>query len=343
MEKRMLKGMSLDELLMVVAELDARPYAARQIYQWLYQKNALAFDQMTNLSATLRQKLNAHCDLNCVHPHTALHSRRDASVKYLFRLNDGLAIESVYMVEERRRTVCLSTQVGCPLRCAFCATGAMGFRRNLSAGEIIDQLLAISRAAPQPVTNVVFMGMGEPFLNYENVIRAAQIINSESGPAIAARHITISSAGWIPGIERFTSENQPFKLALSLNATTDAQRDQLLPINRQYSLPALLQAALNYTRQSRRRVTFEYILIAGVNDSLEDARRLVQLLSPIPCKLNLIPFNENPQSPWRRPSEEHLNAFIQTVYRAPFAVTVRRSKGTDIAAACGQLYASRAM
>jgi 23S rRNA (adenine2503-C2)-methyltransferase len=333
-----LKGLNLAEITNLIATLGEKPYRARQIYQWLYQKNVTDWAQMSNISAPLRAELADRFEITSVRLKDSRSSRIDGSVKFLFELNDGNYVESVYMPEERRRTVCLSSQVGCPIGCAFCATGIMGLKRNLTAGEIVDQLIFVNAAMPAPVTNVVFMGMGEPFLNYDNVIRAAQIFNSELGPELAARRITISTCGIVPAIERFIKEDQRYKLAISLTATTDDQRDRLIPINRKYPLADLLKTAREYTRVSRRRVTFEYILMAGVNDSLADAKRLVRLLSPIPCKLNLIPYNENPQFPFKSPGEEHLNEFIRAIYRAPFAVTVRRSKGLDIAAACGQLY-----
>jgi len=333
-----LKGLNLTEIAAQMALLGEKPYRAHQIYQWLYRKNVTDWAQMSNISAPLRAELANRFEIVSVRLKASKPSRIDGSVKFLFELNDGNLVEAVYMPEERRRTVCISSQVGCPVGCAFCATGIMGLRRNLTAGEIVDQLLFINAAMPAPVTNVVFMGMGEPFLNYDNVIRAARIFNSELGPELAARRITISTCGIIPAIERFIAEDQRYKLAISLTATTDDQRDRLIPINRKYPLADLLKTARDYTRKSRRRVTFEYILMVGENDTLADARHLVKLLSPIPCKLNLIPYNENPQFPFRAPTEEHLNEFIRAIYRAPFAVTVRRSKGLDIAAACGQLY-----
>lgn len=337
-EKINLKGLNLAEIAAQMAALGEKPYRAHQIYQWLYQKNVTDWTQMSNISAPLRTELANRFEITSVRLKDTRASQVDGSVKFLFELNDGNLVEAVYMPEERRRTVCLSSQAGCPIGCVFCATGIMGLKRNLTAGEIVDQLLFINAAMPSPVTNVVFMGMGEPFLNYENVMRAAQIFNSELGPELSARHITISTCGIIPAINRFIAEDQRYKLAISLTATTDDQRDQLIPVNRKYPLADLLKTAREYTRKSRRRLTFEYILMAGVNDTSADARRLVKLLNPIPCKLNLIPYNENPQFPFRAPTEEHLNEFIRAIYHAPFAVTVRRSKGLDIAAACGQLY-----
>lgn len=334
--------MTEPELECVLSALGEKPYRARQLYQWLYQKNARSFDEMTNLAKVLRLKLAAAYQINCVQQRQAIVSQLDGSVKYLWQLSDGLMVESVYMVEERRRTVCLSSQVGCSMGCAFCATGLMGLKRNLTAGEIVDQLIVINSQQAEPVTNIVFMGMGEPLLNYDNVMQAARIFNSEAGAGVAARRITISTAGLVPQIERFTVERQPYKLAVSLNATTDEQRSQILPINKKYPLKKLLPALQNYTRTMRKRVTFEYVMLAGFNDTIADARRLVKLLSPLPCKLNLIPYNENPYFAFKTPGEETINAFIREVYRAPFAVTVRRSKGLDIAAACGQLYVKAA-
>ncbi|MCD6205812.1 MAG: 23S rRNA (adenine(2503)-C(2))-methyltransferase RlmN [Candidatus Marinimicrobia bacterium] len=336
-EKTIITGYTLPELEEWATGIGEKPFRARQLYQWIYQKNARSFDEMLNLSKDLRKKLAETAALNVLSIDRKMVSQKDGSIKYLFRLHDGLAVESVYMEEGGRKTVCLSTMVGCPIACPYCATGSMGFKKNLSSGEIIGQLVQIRRDLNVRVSNIVFMGMGEPFLNYENVIKAANIMNSELGPEIAARRITISTAGIAPAIRRFTHENHRFKLAVSLNGTTDLQRDELVPINRKYPLNELLAAVRDYTKKSHRRVTFEYILIAGFNDSADDARRLTGLLGQIPCKINVIPYNENEFLPYRAPSEKTLNDFLRHLYKAPFAVTVRRSKGQDIAAACGQL------
>jgi 23S rRNA (adenine2503-C2)-methyltransferase len=244
----------------------------------------------------------------------------------------------VYMVEGNRITVCLSTMIGCPIGCPYCATGIMGFKRNLTAGEIVDQFLWIQREQSQKITNVVLMGMGEPFLNYEAVVKAAAILNSELGAEIAARRITISTVGIVPQIYRYADEGQRYKLAISLNAVNDRQRNELVPINQKYPLSELMKAVNHYTQKSRRRVTFEYVLIKGVNDGARHARELITLLSKIPCKLNIIPYNANEFLPYKAPGEKELDRFLSKIYQAPFAVTVRRSKGQDIAAACGQLY-----
>lgn len=337
-EKTKIKGLILSELESWMAEIGEKPFRARQIYQWMYQKNVRSFSEMLNLSKGLRDKLADTASLSLFTAYEKFESKLDKSIKYLFHLADGQAVEAVYMEEEKRRTVCLSTMVGCPLACPYCATGAMGFKRNLSAGEIIDQLLLIQNDLGAKATNIVFMGMGEPFLNYDNVLKSASILNSELGPEIAARRITISTAGLAPEIRRFAEEGHRFKLAVSLNGTTDVQRNEMVPINRKYPLRDLLSAIQYYTKLSRRQITFEYILIDGFNDSEQDAKRLISLLAQIPCKINVIPYNENEFLPYKSPSEQKLNNFLKHLYRAPFVVTVRRSKGQDIAAACGQLY-----
>ncbi len=337
--KPTLKGLTLSELENQIRPLSEKDFHARQIYKWLYQKKVGTFREMTDLSKALRHKLAQRYRLQALTLKQQLVSQQDQTRKFLFELVDHHYIESVLMFASRRVTVCLSVMVGCPLGCPFCATGQMGLVRPLSSAEILNQFLWIDSHADRSITNVVLMGMGEPFLNYEPTIKAAKILNTELGPGISARKITISTAGIIPGIYRYADERQRFKLAISLNATNNQQRSQLMPLNKKYPLEDLLAAARYYTRKLKRRITFEYMLIRAFNDSLADATRLRQMLSAIPCKLNLIPFNETPHSPYQAPTEKQLDAFIQAVYQAPFAVTVRRSKGADIAAACGQLYA----
>ncbi|PIS30504.1 MAG: 23S rRNA (adenine(2503)-C(2))-methyltransferase RlmN [Candidatus Marinimicrobia bacterium CG08_land_8_20_14_0_20_45_22] len=336
--KRNIKGLTLDQLTALMLEIGEKPFHARQIYQWMYQKGVRDFQEMTNLSNDLRNLLSESFSLNAVTLKAKESSRIDETVKYLFAMEDGLFVESVYMVEEKRVTVCLSTMIGCPIGCSYCATALMGFSRNLTAGEIVDQLTLINSLGKKPVTNVVFMGMGEPFLNYENVISAANILNSELGPAIAAKKITISTCGIVPAIYRFADDGHRFKLAVSLSAADDSKRNKLIPINRKYPLKELMKAIEYYTRKSKRRVTFEYILIKGFNDSPEDAHRIISLLGSLPCKLNLIPYNPNEYIGYKPPDESVVDRFIQEVYQSPFTVTVRRSKGSDISAACGQLY-----
>ena len=338
MEKAVIKGLDLAELESWIMSIGEKPYRARQLYRWMYRMGARDFAEMTDLSREFRLKLEGIAELECLRIEMRRQSKLDQSLKYLFRLPDNQAVEAVYMVEENRITVCLSTMVGCPIGCSYCATGMMGFKRNLTAGEIVDQLLWIQREQNQKITNVVLMGMGEPLLNYEAVIKAAAILNSELGAEIAARRITISTVGIVPQIYRYASEGHRYKLAISLNAVNDQQRNTLVPINQKYPLSELLKAVNYYTRKSRRRVTFEYVLIKGVNDDSQHARELIGLLGKIPCKLNVIPYNANEFFPYKAPGEKELEQFLGKLYQAPFAITVRRSKGQDIAAACGQLY-----
>ncbi|MEK7728235.1 MAG: 23S rRNA (adenine(2503)-C(2))-methyltransferase RlmN, partial [candidate division KSB1 bacterium] len=262
--------------------------------------------------------------------------RRDAE-KFLFKLHDDLRLESVLMHEGDRHTLCVSSQVGCPIDCQFCATGKMGLLRNLSAGEIVNQFLTVRRLTLQPITNVVVMGMGEPMLNYEELIKACNILSDEEGPNLAQKHIVISTSGLIPKIRRFKEDGHKFRLAISLNATTDEVRNRLMPLNRKWPIADLLAAAKEYALASKQLVTFEYVLLAGVNDSLEDATRLKRLLRDIPCKVNLIPFNAIDEN-FQRPGYEQIEAFYNRLKDMSAPVTVRWSKGDDIDAACGQLW-----
>jgi len=335
-----IKGLDLNEINSLVKELGERPFHARQIYKWIYKNNAGSFDEMTDLSKKFRAKIKEHFILSQLKIVKIEESKIDLSRKYLFQLDDGNFIESVYMDNGKRITLCVSTMVGCPIKCPSCATGIMGLKRKLTAGEIIDQYSMCSRNSEKPITNIVFMGMGEPFLNYENSIKAAKIFNTELGPGISSRRITISTCGIIPGIKRFADEDQKFKLAISLNASNNEQRNKMIPVNVKYPLDDLLKSVKYYTKKTGKRPTFEYILIKDFNDTEADAKRLLKLLSPIPCKLNIIPFNESKLVDYQAPSEEELDEFLQKIYKAPFVVTVRRSNGQDISAACGQLYAS---
>jgi len=337
MEKINLKGMTLSELENFVKDVGIEPYRARQIFQWIYNKNVTSFEEMTNLSKWLRKKIAEKAEIPILKILRLNRSTKSGTIKFLFQLPDGKAVESVYMPDGSRRTVCVSSQVGCALQCRFCQTGKMGFKRNLKVWEIVDQVLAIERELKVNVTNIVLMGMGEPFHNYENVIRAAELFSHPEGLAIGQRKITISTSGLVPAIRRFTRENRRFKLAISLNATTDSVRSYLMPINKKYPLSELLDAVREYSSVSRNRVTFEYVLISGKNDSVEDARRLQRLLDGIRCKINLIPYNPTLLE-FSAPDEETINRFIQELLDFPAPVTVRRSNGDDIDAACGQLY-----
>jgi len=335
MEKENLTGHPLEELEAFAQRLGEKPFRGRQLFSWLYAKKANRFEQMTDLSKTLRAKLEETASIGCLEPvEKSVSTSR--SVKYLFRLADGERIESVYIPESGRRTLCISSQVGCAVKCAFCATGKMGFRRNLSTGEIVDQVLFISREISEPLTNIVFMGMGEPFLNYEQVIKAAQLISHEQGIAIGHRHIVISTSGIIPNIYRYADEGHKFRLAISLNSPHEAQRAEIMPISKKYSIKALLEAAAYFYQKSHRLPTFEYVLLAGLTDREEDAVALRKLLHGFPCKVNLIPYNPTVKE-FQRPDPAQIARFAEWIFPLKAPVSVRWSKGVDVNGACGQL------
>ncbi|MGB8657201.1 MAG: 23S rRNA (adenine(2503)-C(2))-methyltransferase RlmN [Candidatus Zixiibacteriota bacterium] len=329
-----LKGLWLEDLEKIMGELGENKYKARQLASWIYAKGVSDFAQMTELSKNLRDRLGKVALIESAKLVKSQTSQKDLSEKSLFELSDGEKIESVLMWEGNRVTVCVSTQVGCPLGCTFCATGKMGFKRNLTAGEIVDQIIALQH---HKMTHVVLMGMGEPLLNYDQTLRAIRIMNNEMGLSFAAGKITLSTAGIPPMIKRLADEKLKLKLAVSLNAPTDEKRDQLMPVNKKYPLKDLLVAIRYFTDKIRRRVTFEYVLIKDINDSEKDAEALVKLIHGIPCKINLIPYNPVADLPYERPSEEKISAFRDYLYPRCPAVTSRRSKGEDILAACGQL------
>ena len=337
--KKHILNYTLDELKNQFELIGEKKFRANQVFVWLYKKNALDFAEMSNLSKSLRKKLDAEFVISPLKVNQVATSPTDGTKKYLFESQDGNFVEAVYMQEDDRVTVCISTMVGCPVRCPYCATGMMGFVRPLSTGEILNQFILINKKEEIPVTNVVFMGMGEPFLNYEVSIKTADILNAPYGGGISARKITISTCGIVPAIHRFTKEGHKYKLAVSLNASNDEQRNIMVPVNVKYSLNMLIPSIKKHTSISGQRVTFEYILVKDFNDSATDVQRLKQLLGGFPCKLNIIPYNENSHCAFSAPDEKELNKFIKKLYNAPFTVTVRRSKGLDIAAACGQLYA----
>ncbi len=339
MEKINLKGLTLEELEQFVLSIKEKKFRAAQLFAWIYRRNVLSFDVMTDMSKSLREKLENMAYIGQLTASNIQKSTLSETQKFLFQLNDGLFVESVLMVEEKRRTVCLSSQVGCALGCTFCATGTLGFKRNLETWEIIDQFLAIQRLTGVDISNIVIMGMGEPFLNYEAVLKACHLFNHPDGTAIGNRRIVISTSGIIPQIYRFTDEKQPFKLAISLNSPFDNQRSSIMPINKHHPLERLIEAARYYAKKSRQRITFEYVLLKNVNTRQEDADQLKKLLSGIPCKINLIPYNAIPDSNWQ-PTIEEVEKFYSYFLNFPAVVSIRWSKGQDIQAACGQLAAS---
>jgi len=340
-----LRSLRRDEVDALVARLGEKPYRARQIFRWLHQKGAASLDEMTDLPAALRARLGAESRLEAL---SRAEERRstDGTIKWTWRTADGKLVESVYMPEPGRKTLCLSTQAGCAVACTFCMTGTMGLSRNLTSGEILDQVASANRrllelgegSGPRPLTNLVFMGMGEPLHNYDNVKAAIDVLLSEDGPNFSNRHVTVSTAGVVPQMRRFGEETD-VKLAVSLNATTDEVRSAIMPLNRRWPIADLLAACRDFPMKKGRRITFEYVLLGGVNDSDEDATRLSRLVKGIPAKVNLIPYNENPGLGFRAPEPGRVESFRDRLVGANVTAVIRRNRGRDIAAACGQLAA----
>jgi 23S rRNA (adenine2503-C2)-methyltransferase len=338
-----LRALPLELLGRLMHELGERPFRTRQLYRWLQQKGAASLDEMSDLGRDLRAALAARARLTTLERASEQRSS-DGTIKWAWRTADGKLVESVYLPEPERKTLCVSTQVGCAVGCTFCLTATMGLARNLGAAEIVEQVHRANRrlvelgegTGPRPLTNLVFMGMGEPLANYRNLKLALDLLLSEDGPNFSHRHVTVSTSGVVPLIPRLGTETS-VKLAVSLNATTDAQRDALMPINKRYPIGALLEACRAFPARNGRRITFEYVLLGGVNDSLEDARRLAQLVRGIPAKVNLIPYNENPGLDFAAPAPEAVQAFLDELVTRNLTAVVRKSRGRDISAACGQL------
>ncbi|HZN93522.1 MAG TPA: 23S rRNA (adenine(2503)-C(2))-methyltransferase RlmN [Myxococcales bacterium] len=327
----------------VVEQMAERPFRARQLFRWLHQRGVHDFDRMTDLSKAFRQRLKEVAQVPPLAKDLEQRSA-DGTIKYRWRTVDGRLIESVYMPSPDRKTLCVSTQVGCAMGCTFCATATLGLLRNLTPGEIVAQVHNVNREVQanegtpllRPLTNLVFMGMGEPLHNFESVKRALSILRSEDGPNFSQRHITVSTVGLVPMIERFAQETD-VKLAISLNATTDEQRSSTMPVNRRWNIAALMEACRKFPLRQGRRITFEYVLLRGVNDTDEDARRLARLLQGVPAKVNLIPYNENPGLGFHTTQDARAEAFRELLASAGVAAFIRQNRGRDIAAACGQL------
>lgn len=337
MNKINLKNLSREELKTFIVEIEEKSFRAQQIWQWIYEKQVNDFSEMTNVSKLLREKLFQNAELKSMILVDKLKSG-SGTIKYLWQLEDGHNIESVYIPEGKRKTLCVSSQVGCTLGCRFCATGKLGFIRNLEPYEIVDQVLGTQRDLGIKFTNIVIMGMGEPFLNYDHLIKALYMINDGDGIAISHRKITISTAGIIPRLRQYTQEKHPFKLAISLNGTTQEQREQVMPVTKTYKFNDLLAAAKEYTKVIKKRITFEYVLLHGVNDSQADADRLLKILKKIPCKLNIIAYNDT-GSGFITPTDTQVLKFVKALKNLNASVTIRLSKGDDIQGACGQLAA----
>lgn len=337
MKPLFIKNFTLEKLESWVISLGEKPFRARQLFKNLYARNVSSWDQCTDLSRAFRQQLEFGSTLNALAV-SRIDEAPDGTRKYLFRLHDGNFIESVLIPDPPRCTICVSSQVGCAFGCRFCLTGSLGFKRNLEAAEIIDQVchaLRDPKLGPQ-INSLVFMGMGEPLANYDEVVRAIHILTDPDGLMFSHRRVTLSTVGLIPEIRRLGTETL-VNLAVSIHAADDRLRDEIMPVNRKYPLADLMRACREYPLPARKRITFEYILIEGVNDSPRQARELVRLLYGVRTKINLIPFNPHPGSVYRTPSPERILEFQEVLRKANLTAIIRKSRGNEICAACGQL------
>ncbi len=335
-----LLGIVPEELASRMESWGQPAYRGRQVFRWLYQDRADDFAAMTNLPKSLREELQARARIRLPRVVTRAASRLDSTVKYLFGFEDGERAETVLMRDGERATLCVSSQVGCGQGCTFCATAQMGLSRNLTAGEMVGQLLAVEREiGVGKISNVVFMGMGEPLANYKHLAQALMLLTAADGVGLPPRRITVSTSGLVPAIDRYARDGVKTGLALSLNATTDETRDRLIPSNARYRIQGVLDACVRWAGSTGGRLTVEYVLLGGVNDSAEDAHRLARLLDTVPCKVNLIPFNAIPGASFARPASSRVAGFQKVLYDARRVATVRKTKGSDVAAACGQLQA----
>ena len=331
-----LAGMTLEETQIFFKALGQQNYRAAQILRWIHQGLSVSFEPMTNLSKDLRKELTTSARIGRLSTLQTVESE-DGVKKFLFGLNDGAKIESVYIPSEDHDTLCVSTQVGCAMDCKICRTGQMGLIRNLTTGEIVGQLLEARRQIPGSViTNVVLMGMGEPLANFDNTVRAIRILSNPNGPQISWRRITVSTSGLAPKIFEL-GQSVRVKLAVSLNAVTDEIRSMIMPINRKYPLNELISAMKRFPLPKRDRITIEYVLIRGLNDSDSDAKMLVKILNPIRAKVNLIPFNDELSTEFRSPTPKRVAAFQDILMSKSLMAIIRKSRGRDILAACGQL------
>lgn len=337
-----MKGMTLPELENFVAGLGWEKYRARQIFKWLYNKQVDDFSKMSDIPKDYREKLSEVADINELKLSTFEKSNCDGTIKFLFELKDGEKIESVLIPDDSRLTLCVSTQVGCPIDCKFCATGAMGFKRNLTAGEIVDQVIQSQRFSERRITNIVFMGMGEPLLNLKNLLKAIDIITSDDGIRIGSRKITISTVGLPDKIKELADAGRKVKLAISLHTLNEDLRKKLIPIANRYPIQSIIEAVKYYYNKIGLRITYEYILFEGLNDTDEDVKKLVELAKIVPCKINILKFHpvdfirKDPILKKLKPSKR-LEEFAQRLRENNLTVFIRSNAGEDIKAACGQL------
>ena len=332
-----LKSMTLDELQTRFVELGEKAFRAKQVYQWIHEKLVGGYEEMSNLSKEFREKLQKEEELVNLNIVQVQESAIDGTRKYLFGLPDGNVVESVWMKYHHGNSVCISSQVGCRMGCRFCASTLDGLERNLLPSEMLEQIYSIIRHTGERVSNIVVMGTGEPMDNYENLVRFIRLITDEKGQNISQRNITVSTCGIVPNMKRLAEEKLQITLALSLHATTDEKRKQLMPIANKYSLQEVMEACKYYFEKTGRRITFEYSLVAGVNDTKEDANELVDLIKGMNCHVNLIPVNPIKERDYKQSNKEQIQHFRARIEKSGVSATVRREMGRDIDGACGQL------
>ena len=331
-----IKDYNLDELKEEFIKIGEKSYRAEQVFKWLYQEEVTSFDDMTNLSLELREKLKKEFTLNNFKILKKQESV-DGTKKYLFDVLDGNAIETVLMEYHHGKTICVSSQIGCKMGCKFCASTGIKFIRNLTSGEIVEQILALQRDEKTKISNIVFMGIGEPLDNYDNVLKAINILNNPKGLNIGARHISISTSGIVPKIYELADRDYQFTLSISLHATNDEKRSKMMPINNKYNIEELMKACKYYIKKTNKRISFEYALAKDNNDNLEDAKELVKLLKGMLCHVNLIPINKIENGQYIKSTNENIIKFRDYLNANGITATIRRELGSDIDAACGQL------
>ncbi len=332
-----IKSLSLEELKQEFDGMGEKSFRAGQVYQWMHQKLVRSFDEMTNLSKELREKCKCKFAYTALEAVRIQESKLDGTRKYLFRLADGHLVESVWMKYKHGNSVCISSQVGCRMGCKFCASTLDGLARNLLPSEMLDQIYAISVHTGERVSNVVVMGTGEPMDNYDNLLQFLRLLTDEYGLHISARNVTVSTCGIVPNMRKLAKEHLQITLALSLHATTDEKRKRLMPIANKYSIAELMDACKYYFEQTGRRITFEYSLVGGVNDTKEDAEELIALAAPLNCHINLIPVNPIKERDFIQSEEKQIQSFKSRLEKSRINVTIRREMGRDIDGACGQL------
>ena len=331
-----IKDYNLEDLKQELIEMNEKPYRAEQILKWIYESGVTSFDEMTNLSLELREKLKQEFEF---HNFKILKKQEsvDGTKKYLFDVLDGNAIETVLMEYHYGKTICVSSQIGCKMGCKFCASTGIKFIRNLTPGEIVEQILAVQRNIKEKISNVVLMGIGEPLDNYDNVLKAIEIMNHPKALNIGARHISLSTSGIVPKIYALADKNLQCTLSISLHATDNQKRSSMMPINNQYPIEELIKACEYYIQKTHRRISFEYALAKDNNDNLEDAKQLVKLLKGMLCHVNLIPINSIENGNYRKSTNENIIQFRDYLNAKGITATIRRELGSDIDAACGQL------